>query len=1439
MPGQWSYNEEEQCIINAENTGDLTGFYNPDDFTQSYIDLNFDWTTTDGDDDWMGAFVRFNKNVDGTCTTYVFLMSNGQAPWGGATGQIQGLYKIVNNNFNYANIIECQKITKKWVRNEWQNIRIIAEENNIKVYHKNELIIDYTDESDTQIKKGSYGFVSWSQANSKFKNIGAETMNIRSFEDVLREPEWREGAIKAIVNVQDGSSEQLENEETLGELLSRTLSDQIHFIGWGTNYNKTAFQNFIKSNNNNGIFINNTNYTNSINQTAEYIKTLANNSEVKNNSLILGEEVSINLSPPEIATNTKDTNYPNGKWKITHNFLYYENHIGQYPESGEYINDFITKFDRTGKYTITYQDGLINPSEVYVHRRPVAVIKSEKTGNSVTLQSNSYDLDSYSTGNNGIAEEKWQYKSTTDANWVKGKLTTVSGNTDYVVQLQVKDYQGVWSNPVSIFITNRTDAKPVANFEVKNREMTKYDTLEILDASYDPYGGKIVTKQWEVYQESALLYKGTNPPKKYTQTGNYSMKLVVTNDRGLTSEAYTRSFKIIEDNIAPEIEVTPTESNWAESTTVNIQISDLGGSNFKQYQYAITDSATPASSWSQAITKAQDNIVINEEGIKYLHIKAQDNAGNISEEKVVGPYKIDKSAPTVTCTGELEEVQIDYVDIAIQAVDDLSGIETLALDGKNIINATYRFTKNGTHTVVATDNLGHTTTVLIEINNIYYECTAGLEHPKYSSNYTECPICASYKGLSVTQNTHTYNGQEQGIIYDNPQNAEIIEYYDTKTQKPILTKEYDYELKVIYEEKEYKTGVIGKYNITPKEITITDIAAQSKVYNGNTDVILSGGRLQGICNEDEVRFILPYLGKAESKNVGEWNVTVDLITLDGKDAFNYTLKQPEYGNIKAKITKRILTIKDLYGKNRIYDGTDIVEIQGGIIVGIIQNDKVEFKIPQIGKAQSKNVGVWNVAIEPIELEGQDVENYLFIQPTTKDISVVISKEEGKLTIGCISKKYDRKQIQAYIVQKNSTSEITYHYYLENGTEEIEPPTEIGSYRVVATMPADLNYTETTSNTVLFQITKPDEPYLVINSKITKINEKPIENVIRKVENVNYLDTVTIEFTIENMGKGSGYAQKIINTLPKGITFLQDNETNIKNGWKLTKDGTVETEILSLQANIENEIFPASEILKDSKLNAQKTIELVLQIDYNKKQDMIFNNQTEIIQQDKHADTINYVERQSKNIIITQMNYQYADLKLENNIIQVIETNSIAGKREQYDIFQKSGEIAKIELAPKKIGNVTLELIYQISVKNEGNKETSTQNIKVKIPKGTNFDLEKNTGWAIDEKGNAVYNKPILVFPEQTKYVKMKLTWKVTENNISPKTCKAYLEAPDELDETLIKEGKISLEKTNNYSSSEIVIGIITGKMIGLGITIIILVLSILTTGIILIKKLVY
>ena len=163
-PGQWSYNSNGY-IVNAENTNDMTGLYNP---TTNYsdMDISISMGSWDGDDDTLGAMIRFSEDKDHNCTGYVFAYDSADMN----DGWFRGLYKINGKQFAFENLEKVVDLpTTHWQRGTYETIRISAQGNNIKVWRNNTLIVNYTDPN--PIEAGSYGFMSASQPDARFKGI--------------------------------------------------------------------------------------------------------------------------------------------------------------------------------------------------------------------------------------------------------------------------------------------------------------------------------------------------------------------------------------------------------------------------------------------------------------------------------------------------------------------------------------------------------------------------------------------------------------------------------------------------------------------------------------------------------------------------------------------------------------------------------------------------------------------------------------------------------------------------------------------------------------------------------------------------------------------------------------------------------------------------------------------------------------------------------------------------------------------------------------------------------------------------------------------------------------------------------------------------------------------------------------------------------------------
>ena len=484
---------------------------------------------------------------------------------------------------------------------------------------------------------------------------GTQTViKAKKFSEVIRQPSWRDDAEHFIVNLENDKVTDFDNPVASGEILTRLLNEEINYVALGTSTNQQQALDFIQKNDGNGTYISNSDYQASLEKVADYIVQQLNENVQKvsaeNPYLIAGAPVQIKTNPEQLATNTQTQEYPDGRWKLEHDETYFENNDGQSSVAGSYLKDIPTAFDKPGKYELTFADQLVNPENIFAHRRPVANFGMTYTKGAssvtVTTENLSYDPDNQSDADKGIAEVEWKWKETTALTWNDGQLpANLPLGKNYIVQLKVKDHQGVWSAPYTSYVTtdSSVSVKPVANFSLSANELTTFDTLATKDTSYDPAGKQIVQKEWTVKKENGTtVYTGANPVTNFNTYGGgeYTVSLRVKNEASLWSETFSRTIKVTEDKLAPEIAVTETEDPATSDKVIEAKFTDPGGSGLEGARYAVTNSnATPTSGWSEWSAEDSLKVDLTDNGTYYVHIEAKDKAGNILK-RVLGPYEV-------------------------------------------------------------------------------------------------------------------------------------------------------------------------------------------------------------------------------------------------------------------------------------------------------------------------------------------------------------------------------------------------------------------------------------------------------------------------------------------------------------------------------------------------------------------------------------------------------------------------------------------------------------------------------------------------------------------------------------------------------------------------------------------------------------------------------
>ncbi|MFI1773140.1 gliding motility-associated C-terminal domain-containing protein [Thalassobellus citreus] len=611
--------------------------------------------------------------------------------------------------------------------------------------------------SDATHSSGSYGFYVHEQQNAYFKDINIEKLELRAFKDVLREPQWRNSALRFNVNLDDLEVADFDVDSDLSEILMRTINEDIHYIGWGVNANKAQFERFTAQNNTQGTFVNRdeTSYSSWIDQIAQYIYEQYLFGTVTNGDyFIAGTSVEIDVAPAELKTNTANASYPNGRWKITHDETLFPNNTGKVSWNNLYLDDVPEFYEKTGKYTFSFEDLPTSPTTLFFHRKPIASFTyNSGTG---TLTNNSYDLDGGAS--NGIAQSEWKWKSVdagSTADWTMGQFSP-SGQPDgqYLIMLKVQDHQGTWSKPASVYVektaaTGGSDDLPLAEFNIMPDVLTTYSggmTISIQNNSSDPFGRSLTAEEWNVIKRvydtdgnptDTQIYNAGAPMTDFSayNTGNaeYIISFKTQTDTGVWSLPFYRTLTIIDDSTNPTITASPANGNITTDDTIQLTFQDEGsGSGFDVQRYVLNQSVTAPpsddSSWRSWSNSQSKNVSFSSGGTWYIHAQAKDNAGNIGVA-TFGPYNL-----TLILSAEddlaLTDEDTDSSPINVLYNDsyDTGGTVTVTIftqgtlgtavvDGDNNIVYTPDTNKNGTDTVVyQIDNNGSTTTGSITVS---------------------------------------------------------------------------------------------------------------------------------------------------------------------------------------------------------------------------------------------------------------------------------------------------------------------------------------------------------------------------------------------------------------------------------------------------------------------------------------------------------------------------------------------------------------------------------------------------------------------------------------------------------------------------------------------------------------------------------------------------
>ena len=187
-------------------------------------------------------------------------------------------------------------------------------------------------------------------------------------------------------------------------------------------------------------------------------------------------------------------------------------------------------------------------------------------------------------------------------------------------------------------------------------------------------------------------------------------------------------------------------------------------------------------------------------------------------------------------------------------------------------------------------------------------------------------------------------------------------------------------------------------NISVRAITISDIVAENKAYDGSTTATLTYN-VDGLQNGDDVT--VGYTATFDDKNVGEGIKVTYNITISGADVDKYEFTEIS-GETTANITSAVVSI-DLTVDNKAYDGTTTATATF-TTTGIVNDEDVT--VNYTATFEDKNVGEnKNVSIT-FELAGEDIANYTLASETATATADITPAPVSVTELTVANKVYD-------------------------------------------------------------------------------------------------------------------------------------------------------------------------------------------------------------------------------------------------------------------------------------------------------------------------------------------------------------------------------------------------------------------------------------------------
>lgn len=675
----WQFDSTNK-IIKRENNDYWAGFYDPN-FNSSEYTLDVDLTTFSYDDDDIGITFGMDGGPNGSFA-YILSGNNSRSfSYSNQTtnrhGHATGLYQY--NGSTIKGLVDNH--WREFTPNNWHHLKLQVSGNNAKIWLDGDLVVNYTASREL---KGSYGFFTNSQPQGAFKNLTVSSKTIKTLDDILKEPSWRQNAQKFLVNISDVQYPEFNDPQKAAVIYSRLLSNGIYFNVLGTGTNRSQAQSIIVQNNGKGRFIDNNNMDVALSRLADYIiAEVMKQPRLIEQYMLLGEEV-------EYKTYYEDQeNDPaiQRRWFYNHHPYWFENSLGEASYDGHFLPAPITRFDKVGKFDVEFQvrdnpknddrfdnyrmwsampqDNLI----LYVHRRPLALFTASLTPQgSMTIET--YKQSNIDFVGEGGSYAQWepQFDAPAGTTIERIEFKTAVASDDYYRDGEVRGYKNSSWHVIKSWGRQPRDTAVSDVLDVSGQGFTKikfyfrmYDSAHSargngtgsyykIDVKRGSISGYKVTLQNNSYdldhqtepqkgivQEVWRWKRATEPtwhqgqPTQLASGETYLVSLRVKDVEGVWSDDNVKVLRTGTENMPPvaQFSVSPNPLPLRQRMKYNDLSYDPNGDPITQRRWRLTK--LPGGSWVDYGGTPPNNFDFLGEGEYRIELTVRDSAGVWSE----------------------------------------------------------------------------------------------------------------------------------------------------------------------------------------------------------------------------------------------------------------------------------------------------------------------------------------------------------------------------------------------------------------------------------------------------------------------------------------------------------------------------------------------------------------------------------------------------------------------------------------------------------------------------------------------------------------------------------------------------------------------------------------------------------------------------------------